>query len=224
MIAKLKNNSRNSGFFLALCVVGIALFIGTQIMLKPTLAEISIKTSTAPVVVDGRPILKINSTGEYTATLRAELIESKLIDAISSSQLVRVRVREQNQLPTIWVNDSYLLTVTAEDVFPGSSPQEQAEIWAQKIQASLNRALQERSSEFLRKAAIASIGVIIGAIVLQWLIRFLWRRYFHDALKTLLARIPAFSEAVETKSFSLSLNLIPWAIATCLWVATIFYI
>lgn len=198
-------------------------------MLKPAYSEVEIKTATAPIVLDGRAIFTINSTNQYPAFQRAELIESKLLDAISTSQPVLVRVEEQNELPTIWVNDSYLLTVTSQDVPDGNTPEKQAEIWANKIQDSLNRAQEERSSEFLKKAAIASIVILMGAIALQCLVGLFWQRYLNHVLQTLLVRIPAFAEAAETKSaesksFALSLNLIPFAIATCLWGGTIFYI
>jgi small-conductance mechanosensitive channel len=224
VLAKIKKNNRKYGLFLALCLAGVVLFISSHIMLQPALAEIKIKTATAPVVLDGRSVLKINSTDNYPASERAKSIESKLLDAVSSLRSVEVRVKEQNQLPTIWANDTYLLTVTAEDVFPGSTPEKQAQAWAKKIQESLELALQERSPEFMRQAAIASMAVILGAMALQWAISFFWRRYLHQALQKLLGRIPAFSEAVETKSFALSLNLIPLAISTSLWGATIFYI
>ncbi len=224
MLTKLKKNNRQLGLFFALSIVGVILFISSHIMLQPALAEITIKTSTAPVVLDGRPVLKIHSTGQYPASERAELIQSKLQNLVSSSQNLEVRIAETNQLPTIWVNDSYLLTVTTEDVFPGSSREKQAEIWANQIRTSLDRALEERSGEFIRQAAIASMTMLLGAIALQRAISVFWRRYLHEALQKLLARITAFSEAAETKSVALSLNLIPFAIATCLWGGTIFYI
>lgn len=216
MLAKFQKNHRKFGLFLALCVAGVILFISSHIILEPALAQIKIKTSTAPVVLDGRSVLKIHSTEDLAASERANLIESKLLDAVYSLDSVEVRVKEKN---TIWANDTYLLTVTKEDVFKDSTLEEQAEIWAKRIQESLDRALEERSSEFLRKAAIASMAMILGAIFLQWAISFFWRRYLHQALQKLLERIPAFSQ-----SFVLSLNFIPLAIATCLWGGTIFYI
>lgn len=218
MITQLKNNRGQWGVFLALFLVGLLLFIGLNAMLTNT------RSDTAPVVLDGRQVLTINSTYKHPADVRAQLIKSNLLKAIDSSTSVRVTVKEENQLPTIWANDSYLFTVTAEDVFPGSSPEEQAKIWAQKIQVSLDRALEERSLEFIRKATIASMGIVLAAIALQWLVGLWWRRYFHHRLEGLLARIPAFSEATETKSFTVSVNLVPWAIATCLWSATILYV
>ena len=224
MLAKIQKNHRKFGLFLAICLAGVILFISSHIMLQPALAEITIKTSTAPVVLDGRPVLKISRTDEYLASQRAELIQSKLIGVVSSSQPVEVTVKEQNQLPTIWANDTYLLTVTEDDALFGNTPEQQAEIWAKKIQESLDLALEERSPKFLQQAVTTSMAIGIGAIFLQLAINIFWGRYLHEALQKLLARIPAFSEAAETKSVALSLNLIPFAIATCLWGGTIFYI
>jgi len=224
VLAKLKKNHRKFGLFLALCLAGVILFISSHIMLQPALAEINIKTSTAPVVLDGRQVLKINSTGKYPAAERARSIESKLLDAVYSLDSVEVTVKDPSELPTIWANDTYLLTVTEEDVFPGSTQEAQAQIWKSKIQESLDRAIEERSPEFMRQAALYSIGIFLGAIALQVGINFLWKRYLHKALQQLLGRIPAFSEAAETKSFALSLNLIPFAIGTCLWGGAAFYV
>ncbi|MDY6805013.1 MAG: mechanosensitive ion channel [Cyanobacteriota bacterium] len=219
MITKLKNHRGQWGLFLALCLVGLLLFIGLSAMLTNT------RSDTAPVVLDGRQIIKVHSAGNYTAPLRAQIIKSNLEEVISSSTSVRVTIKEENQFPTIVANDSYLLTVTPEDVFPGGTREEQAEIWTQKIQVSLNKAIEERSPEYTRKATLVSMGIVLAAIALQWLVRFLWRRYFHQALERLLGRIPAFSEASETNNnLTVSPNFIPWAVTTCLWGATIFYV
>lgn len=218
MITKLKNNRGQWGLFLALCLVGLLLFIGLNAMLTNT------RSDTAPVVLDGREIIKVHGAGNYAAPLRAQIIKSNFEKAISSSTSLQVTVKEENQFATIVANDSYLLTVTPEDVFPGGTPEEQAEIWTQKIQVSLNRAIEERSPEYTGKATIVSLGIVLAAIVLQWLVGLLWRRYFHEALERLLARIPAFSEASETNNLTLSANFIPWGLATCIWGATIFYV
>ena len=137
---------------------------------------------------------------------------------------MQVRVREQNLLPTIWINDSYLLTLTKQDVFPGSTPQEQAEIWAGKIQESVNLALQERSAEFLSRKLLEIAVIVAFAIALQWLLGFFWKRYLHDGLQILLRRIPAWEENRETQEFELLLSTIQVAIASCLWGATAIYI
>lgn len=221
---KAKRQKHRSGVFFALCIAGFVLFLSTNLMLAPARAQLDFKTSTAPVILDGRPILKISSTEDYPAIERAGLIQSKLIDAVSSSDSVRVRVREQNLLPTIWINDSYLLTITTEDVFPGSTPQEQAQIWAKKIQASVNRALNERSASFMRKKAVQIAALVVVAIAVQWLLIFFWKRYLHDGLQMLLRRIPVLEKDRETKKFELSLNTIQFAIASCLWGGTVIYI
>lgn len=224
MIIKFKKPCFKSVGFVAIFMVGILLFMSCSFMLKPAYSEVEIKTDKASVVLDGLTVIEINSTSQYPAFQRAELVKGKLEDAISNSQRVSVRVEEQNQLPTIWVNDSYLLTVTSEDLDNGNTSEEQAKIWEHKIQDSLNRAQKERTAEYIQQAAIASIVILMGAIALQWAVGFFWQRYLHQALQTLLVGIPELAEAAETKSFALSLNLIPFAIATCLWGGTIFYI
>ena len=79
MFVNLKNRYRKWGIFLALCIAGLVLFLSTNLMLTPARAELKFKTSTAPVVLDGRPILKISSTEDYPAIERAKLIQTKLI-------------------------------------------------------------------------------------------------------------------------------------------------
>ncbi|NEP42631.1 MAG: hypothetical protein F6K35_26770, partial [Okeania sp. SIO2H7] len=126
--------SRQSGILKFIIFSIIALILSSLMIFTPGAALVEFKNSTAPVVLDGRPILKISSAGEYTAQKRAELIEQKLSTVVSSSKPIHLKVKTDEKLPTIWLNDAYLLTVTQKDVFPGSNLKEQTDIWAEKIE------------------------------------------------------------------------------------------
>lgn len=67
--------SRQSGIFQFIIFSTIVLILSSLMIFTPGAALVEIKNSTAPVVLDGRPILKVSSAGEYTAQKRAELIE-----------------------------------------------------------------------------------------------------------------------------------------------------
>ena len=63
--------------------------------------------------------------------------------------LCQVKIEKRNQLPTILLNDRYLLTVTEQNAVPGSPLDEQATIWVQQIQEALQQACLERTTSFL---------------------------------------------------------------------------
>lgn len=114
--------------YLSAFIVAITLFLG--LWLPPTIAQTLV---TVPVVLDGQQLFEISSSGQYSAQERAKLINSQLRSTVQSSQPIQVRIEQRNQLPTILLNDRYLLTVTEQDAVPGSTPNEQAITWVQLI-------------------------------------------------------------------------------------------
>ncbi|NET29918.1 mechanosensitive ion channel family protein [Okeania sp. SIO1I7] len=215
--------SRQSGIFKFIIFSTIALILISLMIFTPGAALVEFKNSTAPVVLDGRPILKISSAGEYTAQKRAELIEKKLLTAVSSSKPIDLKVKTDEKLPTIWLNDAYLLTVTQKDVFPGSNLKEQTEIWVEKIEDSVKISQKERSLKFMGKT-LTKVGLIINsAIVINWLLKLVWRKYLYQVILFILGNY-GISHPEESKSLSILISLSLLVTRIALWVGTILYI
>ncbi|NEP86147.1 MAG: mechanosensitive ion channel [Okeania sp. SIO2C2] len=201
----------------------IALILSSLMIFTPGAALVEFKNSTAPVVLDGRPILKISSAGEYTAQKRAELIEQKLSTVVSSSKPIHLKVKTDEKLPTIWLNDAYLLTVTQKDVFPGSNLKEQTDIWAEKIEESVKIAQKERSLKFMGNTLI-KVGLIInGAIAINWLLKLVWRKYLYQVILFFLGN-HGIAHPEESKSLSILISLSLLVTRIALWIGTILYI
>ena len=113
---------------------------------------------TAPIVLDGQDIFQVSASGNFTAQERADLINFQLQEAIKDDLPLQVTLEKRNQLPALFLNDRYLLTVTEPDAKPNKTPAEQAKIWAQEIQQAIQQSQTERSEQYLRNLFILSWG------------------------------------------------------------------
>ncbi|MDJ0725231.1 MAG: mechanosensitive ion channel family protein [Prochloraceae cyanobacterium] len=163
------------------------------IFILPSSAESNQK---AGVFLDGREVIQVSSSGSITAIRRADRIETILQQEISTWDSVRsalriskqenqqqdieVRVRLINQVPVIYINDRYLVTVTQKDVIGENSLLQQAEIWQTKISDSLKKAALERSRNFLRQAVIKTILALLLAIGFHFALGKFWRHSLEE--------------------------------------------
>ncbi|MGE5656430.1 MAG: mechanosensitive ion channel family protein [Actinomycetota bacterium] len=200
------------------CIAGIILSLSYFLLLTPAAAQVDLKASTAPVILDGRQIFRVSRSGQFTAKERADLINSQLREAVSSPELLRVRIEKRNQLPTILLNDRYLLTVTESDEAPGTTPQEQAETWAMLIQQVVNQSQEERSGQYLWDALIEATGIALGAVALHFVLGWFW----HDTIRRVLQKVLPVPN--PSPSFDLILDLTLLSARVGLWVATVLYI
>ncbi|CBN58155.1 conserved membrane hypothetical protein [Kamptonema sp. PCC 6506] len=222
------------------CIAGVILALACIFLAFPALAQVSTKFDLAPVILDGRQIFQVSSSGQFTAKERANLINSQLKDAVSSSEPVQVKVEERNLLPTILLvsvsnkdlkaNSSppdtsarYLLTVTQLDAPAGSSPGEQAGTWAAQIQQAVNEAQQQRSGKYIRDAVVNAIAILMGAIAFHIVLGWFWPRTLRRGLRMFFPE-PNPSQPNPPRSFDLLLNLTLASTRFGLWVATLLYI
>jgi hypothetical protein len=133
------------GIIIVVCIFGL--------WLHPINASNQAK---APVVLDGQPIFQINETDQFTAQDHADLVDFQLKAAMQSDLPVKVTLENRNQLPAIFLNDRYLLTVTERDAIAGLTADEQAKIWVQEIQVVAQKTQIERSQEYLQNMLILS--------------------------------------------------------------------
>ncbi|MBD2152553.1 hypothetical protein H6F44_20875 [Pseudanabaena sp. FACHB-1277] len=197
------------GIIIVVCIFGL--------WLHPINASNQAK---APVVLDGQPIFQINETDQFTAQDHADLVDFQLKAAMQSDLPVKVTLENRNQLPAIFLNDRYLLTVTERDAIAGLTADEQAKIWVQEIQVVAQKTQIERSQEYLQNMLILSMGILLVAIALSW--RLVWlRRYLSDIAKQ--KWISTDSETIP-KGMELFFKLILAITRTCVWLVAILYI
>lgn len=189
----------------------------------PVVAQNGDNFQTAPVILDGRQLFEVSDSEQSPAGARAEWVSSQLTKAVSSPDSPQVEVRSRNDLPTIWLNDGYLLTVTEPDTQLNRSPERQARIWRNEIRQALQQARQERSRNFLRDRAIEAILAVLLTLAIQWGLRIFWRRY----LREWLFRRIRTSDADDTemqRTVDGILNLALAVVRLGLWIAVVFYI
>jgi len=136
-----------------------------------------------PVVLDGRPLFAVGDLDDFTAAERAEFAIRVLQDQLRRSPSdapIRVTQLRRGDLITLRVAGRHLLTVTERDLIGGIPADEQADLWAARLQAALEQARQERTRPYRQRIltlglvlAIASVGAYFG---LRWLRRWLRRR------------------------------------------------
>ena len=157
---------------IAIFLVTLWLCFGFQIV--PTVAKIespaSLSNNKAAIVLDGRKLFEIGSSGNFSASQRAEkinsLLQTKLKQFSYTQQPLDVDVAIQSKWTVIRVNNRHLMTITENDLIPGMTAQEQAIIWQEQIQLAIQQGIEERSPERLPGVIkiIAIAFMIVAAI------------------------------------------------------------
>lgn len=187
---------------------------------------IDLESKTASVILDGRQIFKVSNAEGYPAHYRANMIESKLKEAARSEIAVEVTVRTDDVLPTIWLNNGYLLTVTERDTDSGNNVFEQARVWKSQIQFTIDLAQRERSAAFLRRALFKSLLILFLAILTHWLLGKIWQHYSRRLLKLFLPEnnLSEENQKKYNKTIELFINLTLGSVRLGLWLAVVIYI
>jgi small-conductance mechanosensitive channel len=206
----------------AVVTLASALLLILGLWLSPAIAQ----PSEATIALDGQALFKISSSGQYSAQERANSVNLQLKDAVQSANPLTVQIEQRNQLPTLLLNDRYLLTVTQQDAIPGSTPDEQAALWAQQIQAAVRQAQTQRSPAYLRQMAQLAVGIGLGAVLLHWLLGVLWLRILRSLRQRFLTLADTQPESSRPLEDLLKLLLVLarmglWTIAT-LYITNLF--
>ncbi|MEA5511503.1 mechanosensitive ion channel domain-containing protein [Crocosphaera sp. UHCC 0190] len=153
---------------LTLMIIWLPLSISAQ---SPNLNP----TEKAPIVVDGHVLFQVGSLNNFSAQQRANVINEILAEEVRSLEPVDIIVF-QNRQQTVIRNHTtkrHLLSVTEVDVIAGSNPFEQAVIWKKHLEKALKQGQFERTSSYLRRAGLWSLGAVFGASVIQFGLIFL---------------------------------------------------
>ncbi|MGC9526008.1 MAG: mechanosensitive ion channel domain-containing protein [Limnospira sp.] len=168
-------NLRKYGIRLA-----IAFCIGLlSILLCSPVAAQNRPQTKVPVVLDGRELLEIGPSGNADAEERATFITSELKSALTDSKngdkppQIEI-VRRQNEV-VLEVGDRPFMRVAEGDTIGALYPENQAEIWQEKLQAGLNKSWQERQPEYTRRALKQVAIAFFVALLLQVLLILLCR-------------------------------------------------
>ncbi|MGB5710035.1 MAG: mechanosensitive ion channel domain-containing protein, partial [Waterburya sp.] len=131
--------------------------------------------SKASVVVDGQVLFQVGNFGVFSAHERADQINQSLIDTLRTSKEITIDLVIVDEQITIqnMRNKQHLLTVTQADVISASNPYNQALLWKDKIQKTLNRGQKERTASYQTKAFLTAFLVTLIAIAINLAIQFL---------------------------------------------------
>lgn len=181
-VRKLKNPAKclqKQGIFIAFFV---ATFLFTVAIAPPATAQFNQSNSTVnPVTewvrLDGHPVLEI-AAPKVSISKRLERIENKLqkirndyLDAASATPEILVMEQENTKLPEIYVNGTYLLTVTQQDAnLLGTTPWALVKQFQEELPQALDRSRLERQQEYWMGQAWIAAGIIVGAIALSFVL------------------------------------------------------
>lgn len=172
---------------------------------------------TAWIGVDGQRLFQVAETQDLTAKQRANGINAELTELMQSSERLSVRVDVSEYTPIIYnglgrLDRRQLMSVTASDLRAAKPElpvqketlERQARLWANQIEEGLEQARFERSDDYLLRAAIAALTVLLGAVALHYLLGYFWHRYVSPLLPKPTAQPLAGGTGLSRPQFSLA--------------------
>ncbi|MBD2120153.1 mechanosensitive ion channel family protein [Trichocoleus sp. FACHB-262] len=211
-----------AAFSQLLRTAGVAIALIGFLVLSPPVAQAQ-STAKAPVVLDGRTVFRVSASGDFSAQDRADLINLQLREVVQTSEPAVVEVEERNQLPTIVINDRYLLTVTERDTILARTPMDQALLWAEQIQALVYESQTERGDEFVRKALLIAASVLLVDLILHLLLGRFWHYSLRPGFQRLFPNLNAVPEG-QPRLLDLLLYLSLAIARSILWLGSVFYV
>lgn len=213
---------RNFFYFCFVLVISLSVLIGISPDAIANDTSVSLP-SEAHVVIDGRRLFSVQSTGPYSAQQRVRQANQQLAILANLAKVVDVEIVERNQQPTIVANEQYLLTVTDLDVTLDKTPTEQANEWANQLELSLQRAQMEREPEQITRALWLTGFVLFIATGLHWGLGYFWRRPLRRTLRRVMPRIPK-TEMPGSQDFNFFMELKLALARLAVWVSAVWYI
>ncbi|MEH2110377.1 mechanosensitive ion channel family protein [Nostoc sp.] len=148
------------------------------------------------IYLDGRRLFQI-AASKTNFPERSEDIQKKL-EKISqnyfkspANTVVKVEVRKVNELPVIYVNGQYLMTITSEDAgLRQVDILTSANQVTESLQEDLQQAKQERQTQFLIDQGKIAIGTGLAMIVMSWGVYSWQRRSKKDLVNPIASQPP----------------------------------
>lgn len=150
------------------------IFIG----ILPILAQTPEK---AAIILDGRSIFTVSQSGEFSAQQRAEEANRILQEIINNAEEpIKVEIDKSREIPVILVDGGHLLSVTSNDTPRGRNVIEQAANWQQLLETAIDKALYQRTPQYLIRTGLISVAILILTFFLNRKMTRLW----HHQLET----------------------------------------
>ena len=148
------------------------------------------------IYLDGRRLFQI-AASKANFPERSEDIQKKL-EKISQSYIksptkteVKVEVRKVNDLPVIYVNDQYLMTITSEDAgLREVDVSTSANQIKESLQEDLQQAKQERQTQSLINQGKIAAGTGLAMMIMSWGVYNWQRRSKKDLLHPIASQPP----------------------------------
>ncbi len=176
----------------------------------------------APVAIDGNQLFRVSDTNGESAKKRAEYINQILKEAIESQKIPEIRVKEGEQYARIIV-DGKPITVTKNDALSAENANKQAYIWADTIRQTINKAIEERSENFIRNTLILSSILLVLTIALHFVLGKVW-----EILQRNVSPLVTSEDSSDQNQQKNSLNILSkstlFLARTALWVSVALYI
>lgn len=210
--------------------VGVAIALHLTPIIPPSLAQDSPQaTESEPVVLDGTQLFRVTPAADLTAEERASIIHQRLEDFLNQAEQTdgnfNITVRQQDNKTLVSVNQRDLITVTQADadIAGAEDPSAQAE----KIKASLEKALTqsyaERQEGYIIRAIPRATGVLIVAGLIHWLAGYLWRHQVRAALEKITG-FNAQTGSTELTGVNLLLRVTLFGARAAMWLGAIYYV
>ena len=193
----------------------------------------------APVVIDGREIFTVGKIDSNPAEERVSLIRSELFAAIESDSFSEVTIREQGNLPVLYLNFSeslsslplenseiaptedrrYLFTVTKEDTIGRKSNRDTALDLKQKIEEAIAQAKKERSPDYVKRQLLIALALLLLAILGTRLLEQLQTYPFRRAIQRVIPGLPSNTSSQPSNLTTLFRLKLGFA-QVILWIVT----
>ena len=170
----------------------------------------------APIVIDGKKLFFVSGIKGRDAVERAEIIEEKILEAISVGEDIKVTVEKGN---IIYANEIPIFNVTAADTVEGELVQARAMEWRNQIANSIEQAQLERSPTYIQRRIIISFVLLLFALIGSRFLGQLQTYPFRKALQRIIPVLPSNTSSQPsnlTTLFRLKLGLAQFAV----WIAT----
>ena len=161
-----------------------------------------------------------------TAQERARIINSELEIAIKSPNSPEIEIQQINELPTIYLNNRYLMTVTSGDLTRSQSLEQQANIWADKLKETIKQAQLARTPQYIREKLLLALIILAVVLAIDRVLSLLKNSSLPKALAKLfpginLAHLESPHLGLGFKTKLMLARVVLW-LATAYWLSGLF--
>ncbi|VEP13221.1 MscS mechanosensitive ion channel family protein [Hyella patelloides LEGE 07179] len=193
----------------------------------PIFSPFELEEDRAAVILDGRELFQIgsfvNQNNYITAIQRAADINKKLKKAVNADKPPELEIKNLNGLPIIFLNDTYLFTVTSKEITDGEKTENKANYLKKIIRNSIITAQQERTKKYQYSNYVVAIIIMAIAVILNRILDLLKTHSLIETWKNLVPVLRAKSSP-DTLELSFLSKVKLGLTKTLLWLTAAFWI